>query len=308
MPNKGQWSVFEWEYLKERGEVKPTSLWDFKDINSERGTEMFTKVLGFPKSAFPNPKPVGTLERIIRIATKPGDLVMDSFAGSGTTAHAVLKMNAAQESDTGFPACAPAGPRKPNLEITADSDSQSNPVGDAESQAGKPVLLSRRFILVEMEPKIATGITRERVRRVAEGYTNAKGEAVPGLGGSFRYVRLGEAVFDEHARIRESVRFAELARHVYFTETGEPLPRERVSAKSPLLGIHRGRAVYLLYNGILKDRSVDGGNVLTAATLELLPAHEGPKVVYAAGCRFSKGRMEREGITFKQTPYAIRTR
>jgi hypothetical protein len=147
------------------------------------------------------------------------------------------------------------------------------------------------------------------VKRVAEGYTNAKGEAVPGLAGGFRYVRLGDELFDEHGRINEAgVRFADLARHVYFSETGEPLPKERISAKTPLLGVHHGRAVYLLYNGILKDKSVDGGNVLTTATLEHLPAHDGQKVVYAAGCRFSKARLEREGITFKQTPYAIRTR
>ena len=128
-------------------------------------------------------------------------------------------------------------------------------------------------------------------------------------GGGFRYVRLGDALYDEHGRINEAkVRFADLARHVYFSETGEPLPKERISAKTPLLGVHHGRAVYLLYNGILNDKSVDGGNVLTTATLEHLPAHDGPKVVYAAGCRFSKARLEREGITFKQTPYAIRTR
>ena len=64
----------------------------------------------------------------------------------------------------------------------------------------------------------------------------------------------------------------------------------------------------MLYNGILKDKSVDGGNVLTSDILACLPPHDGPKVVYAAGCRFSKARLEREGITFKQTPYAIRTR
>ena len=95
MRNKGQWSIFEWEYLDERGDVKPTSVWDFKDVNSERGTEMFSKYLGFPKSAFPNPKPVGTIERIIRIATASDSIILDSFAGSGTTAHAVLNMNKA---------------------------------------------------------------------------------------------------------------------------------------------------------------------------------------------------------------------
>ena len=76
---------------------------------------------------------------------------------------------------------------------------------------------------------------------------------------------------------------------------------------SPLLGVtSNGVAVYLLYNGILKDKSVDGGNVLTSATLALLPPHAGPRVVYAAGCRFSPERRKRENIVFKQTPYAIR--
>ncbi len=95
MPNKQQWSLFEWEYLDERGAAKPTTLWDFKDVNSERGTEVFIKYLGFKKEDFPNPKPVGTIQRILQIATTADDIILDSFAGSGTTAHAVLNMNKA---------------------------------------------------------------------------------------------------------------------------------------------------------------------------------------------------------------------
>ena len=93
MPNKRQWSLFEWEYLDERGTAKPTTLWDFKDVNSERGTEMFIKYLGFNKGDFPNPKPVGTIQRILQIATSNNDIVLDSFAGSGTTGQAVVSMN-----------------------------------------------------------------------------------------------------------------------------------------------------------------------------------------------------------------------
>ena len=95
MPNKQQWSLFEWEYLDERGAAKPTTLWDFKDVNSERGSEVFIKYLGFKKEDFPNPKPVGTIRRILQIATAGDDIILDSFAGSGTTAHAVLNMNKA---------------------------------------------------------------------------------------------------------------------------------------------------------------------------------------------------------------------
>ena len=93
MPNKQQWSLFEWEYLDERGAAKPTTLWNFKDVNSERGTEVFIKYLGFKKEDFPNPKPVGTIQRILQIATAGDDIILDSFAGSGTTAHAILNMN-----------------------------------------------------------------------------------------------------------------------------------------------------------------------------------------------------------------------
>lgn len=251
--------------------IVPQTLWLHSEVgHTQEAKKELLSILEFDSSddVFITPKPTRLIERIIQIATNPGDLVLDSFGGSGTTGHAVLKTN-----------------------------------------ASVPEAAARRFILVELEAKIAKDITRERVKRVAEGYTNAKGTSISGLGGGFRYVQLGEELFDDNGRINQSkVRFADLARHVYFSETGEPLPKERISAKTALLGVHHGRAVYLLYNGILKDKSVDGGNVLTSATLEHLPHHDGPKVVYAAGCRFSKARLEREGITFKQTPYAIRTR
>jgi site-specific DNA-methyltransferase (adenine-specific)/adenine-specific DNA-methyltransferase len=219
----------------------------------------------FPEAVpFATPKPSRLIERILQIATNPGDLVLDSFAGSGTTGHAVLKLNA-------------ANPDQP----------------------------PRRFIMVEVEDKVATEVTRERVRRVAEGYTNAKGETVAGLGGGFRFCELGEPLFDESGHIRETVKFGELARHVYFTETGEPLPRERVPT-TPLLGVCRGVAVYLLFNGILGDKTSNGGNVLTRKTLAALPPFDGPKVIYCAGCLIGAERLAEEAITIRQTPYEIR--
>ena len=124
---------------------------------------------------------------MLQIATNPGDLILDSFAGSGTTGHAVLNLN--------------------------QSATDKEP---------------RRFILVEMESKIARESPPSASGASPQGYTNAKGEKVEGLGGGFRFCELGEPLFDEHGQIKPSVRFADLARHVYFTETGEPLPRERV--------------------------------------------------------------------------------
>ena len=92
MPNKQKWTIFEKDYLKNKKGVKPTTVWDFKDVNSERGTEQFIS-LGFNKSDFHNPKPLGTINRIITMMNDKNAIILDSFAGSGTTAHAVLKKN-----------------------------------------------------------------------------------------------------------------------------------------------------------------------------------------------------------------------
>ena len=51
---------------------------------------------------FDTPKPTRLLERVIQIATDPDSIVLDSFAGSGTTAHAVLNMNKADGGDRRF--------------------------------------------------------------------------------------------------------------------------------------------------------------------------------------------------------------
>lgn len=276
--------------LRGGGGTVPNTWWDhaFADHTDSAKKEL-RDLFGTNSSLdFFTPKPTRLLERVIQIATNPGDLILDSFAGSGTTGHAVLKLNAELA----------AKEHKEHRDKTESEDS----LRSLRSLAAKS---DRRFILVEMEAKIARDITAERVRRVAAGYTNAKGEKVEGLGGGFRFCELGEPLFDEHGQIRSTVRFADLARHVWFTETGEPLPRERVP-KSPLLGGHRGTGIYLLFNGILGDKSASGGNVLTRGVLAQVPKFDGQKVIYCAGCLLGKDRLQAERIIVRQTPYEIK--
>ena len=51
---------------------------------------------GASQDLFITPKPTRLISRIVQIGSNPGDIVLDSFAGSGTTGHAVLKINATQ--------------------------------------------------------------------------------------------------------------------------------------------------------------------------------------------------------------------
>ena len=67
------------------------SVWWDKEVNSERGTLHLKRLFG--SQVFDNPKPEETMERIIEMSTIEGDLVIDFFAGSGTTAAAAHKMN-----------------------------------------------------------------------------------------------------------------------------------------------------------------------------------------------------------------------
>jgi site-specific DNA-methyltransferase (adenine-specific)/adenine-specific DNA-methyltransferase len=247
--------------------VVPQTMWFYKEVgHSQEAKQELLQVMNFPDSdsVFVTPKSTRLIERILQIATNPGDLVLDSFAGSGTTGHAVLKFN-----------------------------------------QNHPDVAGRRFILVEMEPTIVRDITAERVRRVTEGYTNTKGEAVAGVGGGFRYCRLGEPLFDESGKIRAAVTFGERARHVYFSETGEPLPHD-APLTSPMLGICRGVAIYLLYNGILGDQRETGGNLLTRTILAGLPPFAGPKVIYCAGALLGSERLQAEQIVVRQIPYEIK--
>lgn len=255
-------------YLSEVEGFVPWTWWPHDEVgHTDEARKEVQSIFG-TQTAFDTPKPTRLIQRVIQIATKPGELVLDSFAGSGTTGHAVLKQNA---EDGG----------------------------------------NRRFILVEMDEGISKNVTAERVRRVAQGYTNAKDDEVPGLGGGFQFCKLGKPLFDARGHIDPEVRFAELAHFVWFMETGMGLPAGRASRggadmQSPLLGVHEGRAVYLLYNGILKDRSIDGGNVLTTPLLEHLPPHDGPKVIFGARCAIGEARLRSLGISFRKLPYDLR--
>ena len=253
--------------------ITPTTWWDYHQAGHNDEARRENKdIFAERQILFATPKPTRLLRRIFELATDRDSLVLDSFAGSASTGHAVLKQNAVD--------------------------------------GGK-----RRFILVEMDPGIAHNVTAERVRRVAEGYTNSKGQTVAGLGGGFQFCTLSkEPLFTPEGQIRPDVTFAQLAEFVWFIETGSgkvPEGTQRAgvggTAKfdSPLLGVFEGRAIYLLYNGILKDRSVAGGNVLTGPVYELLPRHDGSKVIYAAASRLGGPRLARENIVFKQTPYAL---
>lgn len=71
------------------------------DFSNKNAADEMQSILG-SKKAFSTPKPCNLISDIINLVTNPGDIVLDSFAGSGTTAHAVLNMNKADGGNRKF--------------------------------------------------------------------------------------------------------------------------------------------------------------------------------------------------------------
>ena len=196
------------------------------------------------------------MQRIIHLATQPGDLVLDSFLGSGTTAAVAHKMQ-------------------------------------------------RNWIGIEMGDHTQTHCI-PRLEKVIEGEQGGISEAVEWKGGGgFRFMQLGEVIFLPNGKINPKITFVNLAAHLWFAETSTPYDMRN---SSPFLGVHEGVGFALLYNGVLRDKKVNGGNILTGQTLDAIRANAptnflGKIVVYANGSRFGPARMQMENLECRQLPY-----
>ena len=243
-------------YLSEAEGITPWTWWNHEEVGHTDEAKKEIYALFGADNPFDTPKPERLLERVIHIASNPGDLVMDSYLGSGTTCAVAHKMG-------------------------------------------------RRYIGIEMGEHCETHCA-VRLKKVIGGEQGgiSKEQNWHG-GGGFRYFRLGCPLFDEYGNVFGEVKFADLAKHVYFSETGTPLPDD-AELSTPMIGTHDGRAIYLLYNGILKDKNPKNGNVLTREVLSCLPEFDGPKVVYGTGCRLSDMTLRAHRITFKQIPYELK--
>jgi len=93
--NEKKYTVYEMDYIDKKEDVrtvKEHTSWDRKEFNSDNAITDFTK-LGFSNKDFSFPKSVELIKHIIRLSTNENSLILDFFAGSGTTGQAVEEYN-----------------------------------------------------------------------------------------------------------------------------------------------------------------------------------------------------------------------
>lgn len=89
------WDIFQKDYLQQDGiqkETKSKTIWDEKEVNYQNGTNEI-KQLFEQKNIFDFPKPIFIIKKMIKMTCDDSDIILDFFAGSGTTAHAVVELN-----------------------------------------------------------------------------------------------------------------------------------------------------------------------------------------------------------------------
>ncbi len=157
-------------YKKQRPDIgdlpskKPKSLFYKPEYSSGNGTAQLKKM--FNDKPFNNPKPVELIKDIIKIGTNKNAIVLDFFAGSGTTAQAILEINKEDNGSRQF--------------ILATNNENNNGHG-----------------------KILDDVCYPRISKVFNGYTTNKGEQIEGLGNNLKYFKTS---FVENVRNKDQVR------------------------------------------------------------------------------------------------------
>lgn len=99
-----EWRVYRKDYLLGKdGAVATTlakSVWIDKEINNDYGRKTIKELFGSSVMSFP--KSVQLIEKLVKMGTKDGDIILDFFAGSSTTPHAVLNINKSEGSNRKF--------------------------------------------------------------------------------------------------------------------------------------------------------------------------------------------------------------
>jgi len=162
--------------------------------------------------------------------------------------------------------------------------------------------MKRRYIGIEMGEHAKTHCAA-RLKKVVDGEQGGISQAVNWQGGGgFSFYQLGAPLFTAEGKIHPEVRFIDLAHCLWFYHTKTYWQGK---GDTPLLGVHNDTAYYLLYNGILKDTSHEGGNILTAELLQALPEYNGKKVIYALGRYISEQYLKENAAEFRSIPHQI---
>lgn len=287
------------------------TIWMYTEVgHNQEGKKEIKSIFPELSRLFETPKPSRLIDRIIELATNSeNDIVLDSFAGSGTTAHSVLKAN---HKD--------GGTRRFILVETEDyaenltAERVKRVIKGYEKNKKMETVLKDESLTVRslqngtqlyadaclMQQQMMDKYDKVNIKLVNNhlqviGITKAK-EEIKGTGGDFSYYELGQSLMKD-GFLNEDVGEKAIRQYVYFMDTKENRPEEK--AEEPyFLGKHLGTAYYFFYK---KDEST----TLDYKLLSMVKTKAESYVMYADSCLLSQDELMNYHITFKKIPRDI---
>ena len=312
-----------------RDGVVPQSLWFHEEVGHNQGAKQGLKRI-FPESELPfqTPKPVELVARVLKIAAGENSLVLDSFAGSGTTAHAVLSANARDGGSRRF--ILVEGEDYAD-KLTAERvrriiNGYAFKGTQREELLREPITftkLKNANALLEKVQQIETldGPKFDRIKpTVKDGALIVTGErdceeTAPGLGGTFTFCTLGDPIdMDGLLTGADLPALQPLAALLYHTATAQAFdPGQLVHA--PDIGEHvyrlgtaNGRHLWLFYKPDLDWlKSAEAALTLSNARAIAATEQEGVHLVFAPAKFVSRDLLnaQRIPVEYAPLPYAL---
>ena len=317
-------------YLRDQQGLPPSSFWgDVTKTGHTRGAKNTLKqVFGdaYASDLFATPKPVPLVEHILALATDQNSLILDSFAGSGTTAHAVLAANARDGGNRRF--ILVEGEDYADT-LTAERvrrviNGYAFTGTQREELLREPITFSKlkqANSLLEQVQRIETldGPRYDRIKSsVKDGALTVTGERdvqerTPGLSGTFTYCTLGAPVEMDAILTGKTLPSVEaMAGLLWHTATAKPFDAAGMALAPDLgdgamrLGEMAGRTYWLFYKPDLDWlKSADAALTLTRA--RTIAANPGDHLVFAPAKFVSRELLGREklAVDYAPLPFAL---
>ncbi|MCC7444714.1 MAG: site-specific DNA-methyltransferase, partial [Saprospiraceae bacterium] len=277
------------KYLYEMKDgVISKTLWMYDEVGSNDDAKREIKNI-FNNNPFSTPKPSKLIERIVHLSTNKNSIILDSFAGSGTTAHAVLNINKQDGGKRKF--------------ICIEMEDY------AETITAERV----KRVIKKMQSELGLeGLKDEQDSSEIQKSTN---QTNPNL--TFDFYELGQSMFLEDGNLNELVGVEKIRQYVYYTETKQSLNHDspdlydghdlknqenqtnpKNQGSDSFLGKHNDTAYYFHYEQ-------DEVTTLDHAFLATMKTKAEQYVIYADNCLLTKEFMTKHHIIFKKIPRDI---
>lgn len=306
-----------------RSSIPAQTIWKYIDVShSDAAKKNLANMFSEVSIPFATPKPTQLIDRILTLINNEDAIVLDSFAGSGTTAHAVLEANKSDEGNRKF--------------ILIECEDYADKVtaervrrvinGYPFKGNLKQELLSEKITWSVFEKKHAELLEKiakveakhsndfDRIKKeLKDGVLTVTGERkvdefAPGIGGSFTYCTLGEPIQIESLLTGDAMpSFDALARYVFYTATGQSLETVAKASADGFIGETDLFRIHLFYR---PDSEWLRSNeaALNADKVEVIAKNNATKkrtIVFAVAKFMSQKDLTEKRIEFCQLPYAI---